>query len=95
MYLGRVAAVVASVYPAGLVRQNRLELSTVWSQGKSHLFLNIDFTFGKRAEGMEAWDEGFQKAINAVEKAGKKKNWAIGGIGYKVAVKIDGKDYST
>jgi len=95
MYLGRVAAVVASVYPAGLVRQNRLELSTVWSQGKSHLFLNIDFTFGKRAEGMEAWDEGFQNAIKAVEKAGKKKNWAIGGIGYKVAVKIDGKDYNT
>lgn len=95
MYLGRVAAVVASVYPAGLVRQNRLELSTVWSQGKSNLFLNIDFKFGKRAEGMGAWDEGFQKAIKAVEKAGKKKNWAIAGIGYKVAIKIDGKDYST
>ncbi|CAN9197018.1 unnamed protein product [Alternaria alternata] len=91
MYTGRVAAVLASVYPAGVVREKRVELTSQWTTTKKgNEKLCVDFKFSKEPDEL---DEGLNAALRKVEKAGKKKNW-IGGHGYKVLLTINGKEYS-
>ena len=85
MLLGRIAAVVANVYPAGVVREKRLGLRAGWSQtkkDKERLCLWFDF----QEMGNEL-DEGLTAALGQVEKAGKKKSW-VGGEGHKVELCI-------
>ncbi|KAF2012082.1 Ppx-GppA-domain-containing protein [Aaosphaeria arxii CBS 175.79] len=91
MYLGRVAAVLGNVYPAGLVREQRLAIKVSWYAKKEHDVLCIDFTFSKPVDEL---DEGLHGALSKVEKAGKKKNW-VGGGGHKVVVTVNGTDYSS
>ncbi|KAL6711619.1 hypothetical protein ACN47E_004553 [Coniothyrium glycines] len=89
MYLGRVAAVLASVYPAGNIREKRLELSVQWALTKKDKEkLCIDFRFSKEQDEL---DEGLHAALQKVEKAGKKKNW-VGGSGYKIQLTVNGKE---
>jgi retrograde regulation protein 2 len=91
MYLGRVAAVLASVYPAGIIRETRLRTKTTWSlTKKENDRLCIDFAFEKSPDEL---DEGLHAALRKVEKAGKKKSW-VGGQGYKVLVTVNGRDYA-
>ncbi|KAF2850224.1 retrograde regulation protein 2 [Plenodomus tracheiphilus IPT5] len=90
MYLGRVAAVIASVYPAGTVRQDRLRLHVQWVVTKKEKEkLCIDFDFSKELDEL---DEGLFGALKKVSKAGKKKNW-IGGSGYKVLLSVNGQEF--
>ncbi|KAF2244552.1 Ppx-GppA-domain-containing protein [Trematosphaeria pertusa] len=90
MYLGRVASVVASVYPAGVVREERLKVKVGWTMtGKGIEKLCIDFAF---AQAIDELDERLDNALRKVEKAGKKKHW-VGGTGYKVMLTVNGKDY--
>ncbi|KAF2801964.1 Ppx-GppA-domain-containing protein [Mytilinidion resinicola] len=99
MYVGRVAGVVASVYPAGVVprgypggaavRQRRLVVRAAWGYGKGKSVLGVDFG----VEGVAGWDEGFQKAVKGVEKVGKRKNWVGGWTGWKVDVTVDGEAF--
>ncbi|KAF1937852.1 Rft-1-domain-containing protein [Clathrospora elynae] len=90
MYLGRVAAVLASVYPAGTIRESRVKVNVHWTTTKKeNEKLCIDFKFSKEPDEL---DEGLNAALRKVEKAGKKKNW-IGGMGYKVLVTVNGREY--
>lgn len=87
MYLGRVAAVVATVYPAGVVREQRLEIRTAWSatkKGKDKMCISFKFPTLSRVDEM---DEALAVALEQVDKAGKKKNW-VGGHGYRVEVGV-------
>lgn len=85
MFLGRVAAVIAMVYPAGVVREQRLEMGAEWVQTKKEKDkLSIWFKFPTLARTDEP-DESLDDALGRVEKAGKKKNW-VAGVGYKVEV---------
>jgi retrograde regulation protein 2 len=91
MYLGRVAAVLAAVYPAGTVRESRLKVSVQWTTTKKgEAKLCVDFNFEKEPDEL---DEGLNSALRKVGKAGKKKNW-IGGMGHKVLVTVNGKEYA-
>jgi retrograde regulation protein 2 len=90
MFVGRVAAVLASVYPAGTIRQNRMEITSRWTTTKKgNEKLCIDFKFSKEPDDL---DEGLHAALRKVEKAGKKKNW-IGGHGYKVILTVNGREF--
>jgi retrograde regulation protein 2 len=91
MYLGRVAAVLASVYPAGSIRNKRVNLNTQWKvTKKDNEKLCIDFRFEQRPDDL---DEGLNSALRKVEKAGKKKNW-VSGNGYKVLLTVNGEEYA-
>lgn len=90
IYLGRVAAVIACVYPAGTVRNPRVEVNVQWTlTKKENEKLCIDFDFLKEPDEL---DEGLNAALRKVEKAGKKKNW-LGGDGYKVLLTLNGNEY--
>ncbi|KAJ4375842.1 hypothetical protein N0V83_001119 [Neocucurbitaria cava] len=90
MYLGRVAAVLASVYPAGTVREERVQVKVQWRLTKKEKQqLCIDFAFNKKPDEL---DEGLNAALRKVEKAGKKKHW-IGGNGFKILLTVNGKEY--
>ena len=90
MYLGRVAAVLASVYPAGIISKPRVSISVQWTTTKkNNEKLCVDLKFEKEPDEL---DEGLNSALRKVEKAGKKKHWA-GGRGYKVLVTVNGKEY--
>jgi retrograde regulation protein 2 len=90
MYLGRVAAVLAAVYPAGTIRESRLKVDAQWTATKKgEAKLCVNFKFEKEPDEL---DEGLNSALRKVGKAGKKKNW-IGGMGHKVLVTVNGKEY--
>lgn len=90
MYLGRVAAVIAAVYPAGAIREARVAIKTQWTvTKKGNEKLCIDFDFKKEIDEL---DEGLNAALRKVGKAGKKKNW-VSGEGYKVLLTVNGREY--
>jgi retrograde regulation protein 2 len=89
MYLGRVAAVVGCVYPAGIVREDRLRIKTAWLAKKDKDTFCVDFKF---VQAIDELDEGLHAALRKVERAGKKKNW-VGGQGHKVWLTVNGKDF--
>ena len=90
MYLGRVAAVIAAVYPAGAIREPRMDIRTQWTiTKKGNEKLSIDFDFKKELDEL---DEGLDAALKKVGKAGKKKNWGRG-EGYKVLLTVNGREY--
>jgi retrograde regulation protein 2 len=85
MYLGRIAAVLASVYPAGIIRKPRVDVvAHCMLTKKENERLHVTFGFEKKPDEL---DEGLNAALLKVEKAGKKKNW-IGGSGCQVVVKV-------
>ncbi|OAK94005.1 Ppx-GppA-domain-containing protein [Phaeosphaeriaceae sp. SRC1lsM3a] len=91
MFIGRVAAVLACVYPAGMIRESRVSINTEWSvTKKDNDRLCIDFAFEKTPDEL---DEGLHAALKKVEKAGKKKNW-VAGRGYKVSLTVNGTEYA-
>ncbi|CAO2652220.1 Nn.00g005030.m01.CDS01 [Neocucurbitaria sp. VM-36] len=91
MCLGRVAAVLASVYPAGTVREERVKVNVQWRLTKKEKKqLCIDFAFSNDPDEL---DEGLNAALRKVEKAGKKKHW-IGGNGHKILLTVNGRGYS-
>jgi retrograde regulation protein 2 len=91
MYLGRVAAVLAAVYPAGIIRKPRVRIEAQWAlTKKDNEKLCVNFGFVGEVDEL---DEGLHSALRKVEKAGKKKNW-LAGQGYKVEVTVNGKEYA-
>ncbi|KAF2197980.1 Rft-1-domain-containing protein [Delitschia confertaspora ATCC 74209] len=74
MLVGRIAAMLRRVFPAGVVRkgQKKIEMEAKWGW-KKRQDMGIDiFYINLRFEQM---DEALQKAVKAVEKVGKRKNW--------------------
>lgn len=89
-YIGAVAGLIASVYPAGVVKESETRLSFVatWDRDekqKSMLSLRVSFANGQDPSA-------YGSEIKAIEKAGKRKRWIGGrdGIGHKVAVEVAG-----
>ncbi|SMR53528.1 unnamed protein product [Zymoseptoria tritici ST99CH_1E4] len=86
-YIGAVAGLIASVYPAGVVAgAERLKLSTKWDnddKGKPLLVL-------RAVVSSDVDDEVFGVEAKAIEKVGKRKRWIGGrdGIGHKVEVEV-------
>jgi len=83
-YLGRVAALLGDVYPAGTVRgEKRVDVSATWEAGV--LVLEVGFARGVQTEGLA-------KVLGRVEKVGQRKRWVGGrdGWGVKVDVRISG-----
>lgn len=90
VYLGRVAAVVATVYPAGVVTEERVSISAGWAstkKGNDKLWINFEFK-----QALDDIDEALDAALEKVEKAGKKKAW-VGGEGYKLDRWVNGKEW--
>ncbi|TKA83110.1 hypothetical protein B0A55_00884 [Friedmanniomyces simplex] len=89
-YLGSVASLIASVYPAGITAQNtgRLALRAAWDESnKGDPEVNLQVVFAK-----DAHSSGFGREVLGVEKVGKKKRWVGGrdGVGYKI--RVEGTD---
>ncbi|KAK4548732.1 hypothetical protein LTR36_008505 [Oleoguttula mirabilis] len=85
-YVGAVAALLASVFPAGVADRSkgRIQLKAGWTKDKkqrSLLSLHVKFGPGVNAQA-------FSKELSSIEKVGKKKGWIGGrdGFGHKVAV---------
>jgi len=80
-YLGRVAALIGEVYPAGVVKKERLKLGAKWEGD----VLVVDLAFG---EGCDM--DAFAKVVKWIDKVGKKKNWVGGkeGWGIKIDVRV-------
>ncbi|KAF2640217.1 Ppx-GppA-domain-containing protein [Massarina eburnea CBS 473.64] len=90
MYLGRVAAVVANVYPAGVAKEERVKVEVGWKMTKKgNGKLRIDFAF---VQAVEELDEALRNGLSKVEKVGKKKQW-VDGQGHKVLLTVNGKEY--
>ena len=88
-YIGKVAALIAAVYPAGVSSrvQQRLELQASSSNvenGRTQVLLRLGLS-------MDDAQVLFAKEIKSIEKAGKRKNWVGGrdGVGMKVIVEIN------
>ncbi|EME81502.1 uncharacterized protein MYCFIDRAFT_140225 [Pseudocercospora fijiensis CIRAD86] len=85
-YLGAVASLIASIYPAGIVRKERLALKARWaSDDKNRRVLAL-----KAIVSNEADQEAFDLDAHAIEKTGKRKRWIGGrdGIGHRVNVEV-------
>jgi retrograde regulation protein 2 len=88
--IGRVAAVIANVHPAGVIRERRLKIETGWgTTKKENTQLSVDFGFLRPIDGL---DEALHTALTQVGKVGKKKNW-VDGKGHKVVVTVNGQKY--
>lgn len=88
-YLGAVAGLVASIYPAGIVRDERLSLRATWERDeKQRPLLVLHARISADVDG-----EVFGIESKAIEKVGKKKRWIGGreGIGHKVEVLVENK----
>lgn len=83
-YLGAVAALLASVYPAGFIEeaQPRVKLSARWARtSKGNPLVSLEILLASRVE-----KESLRGEIDKIEKVGKKKRWIGGkdGIGHRV-----------
>lgn len=89
MFLGRVAAIIANIYPSGVIREERLKIVVGHvSNEKKETQLHIDFGILDNV----LLDEGLQGALKKVAKAGKKKNW-VNGVGSKIKLTVNGSEY--
>ena len=90
MFLGRVAAVIANIYPSGTVREERLKITVGHDlNDKKEKHLRIDI----RILDSVLLDEGLQGALKKLAKAGKKKTW-VSGVGSKIQLTVNGSRYA-
>lgn len=87
-YLGAVAALIASVYPAGVTEANRgrLALEASWGRDdKDRPVLLLKATISADVD-----EEVFSIEARGVERVGKRKRWIGGrdGIGHRVVVEV-------
>lgn len=88
-YIGAVAALIASVYPAGIVQDERLSLRATWDQDeKQRPLLVLHAEISADIDG-----EVFGVESKAIEKFGKRKRWIGGrdGIGHRVTVVVQSR----
>ncbi|OQO11585.1 hypothetical protein B0A48_03312 [Cryoendolithus antarcticus] len=87
-YLGTVAALIGTVWPAGWKEQaeERLKFETTWENDKKgNAMLRVRVMLGKDISA-----EVLEQEIHGLEKASKRKRWIGGrdGAGFKVAVEV-------
>lgn len=85
MYLGAVARLIGDVYPAGVVREGSTPLEVAGRSKGDKIVLDIHF-LGTHARA--AADDA-AKAVKAIEKIGKKKNWIGGHDREKWGIKVE------
>ncbi|KAL9084735.1 MAG: hypothetical protein Q9165_007910 [Trypethelium subeluteriae] len=98
-YIGVVAALVSHLHPVGFKdgQKSRLNLRAEWTGGKDKG--NADTNGGNKRWILrvrikfenEMWREAGAKALGALEKVGKRKNWIGGreGVGWKIKLEVD------
>ncbi|PPJ59427.1 hypothetical protein CBER1_02419 [Cercospora berteroae] len=86
-YLGAVASLMASIYPAGpLVGQERLRLKAAWDRDeKQRALLRLEVGVSGDVD-----EEVVEHEAHEVEKVGKRKRWIGGrdGIGHRLSVNV-------
>lgn len=88
-YIGAVASLIASVYPAGVVgNQDRLDIGAKWDRDGKHTVLALHVRISADLD-----EEVLRAEAHEIEKIGKKKRWIGGrdGLGHKVMVEICSK----
>lgn len=88
-YIGAVAGLIASVYPAGIVGDERLSLDAKWDRDeKQRPVIVLNARISADVDG-----EVFGAESKAIEKTGKRKRWIGGreGIGHIVEVVVKNK----
>ncbi|KAF7504981.1 hypothetical protein GJ744_001562 [Endocarpon pusillum] len=91
-YLGKVATLVADVYPAGRVEtgRERLAFNATWAtdMGKKGVGAGVRLAVGTRAgDVMTSWAV-LADAVKGVEDVGKKKHWVGGPEGWGLRVEV-------
>ncbi|KAF2152713.1 hypothetical protein K461DRAFT_294356 [Myriangium duriaei CBS 260.36] len=83
-YLGRVAGMLGSVYPAGVVEgeKERVKLKVHVGEGKKGPRVEV------KIKVREEWRGVVEDEIKTLEKIGKKKNWVGGREGWGLGVKV-------
>ena len=94
-YLGRVAALIAEFYPAGVVREERVAFEAKWENivGKKEMTeVGIHLEIRTPAEVGGEGADSYAAVVKEIEKLGKKKNRSGGdkGIGLPVEVQWHG-----
>jgi retrograde regulation protein 2 len=100
-YLGKVAMLIARMYPAGIIMEDkpRVKISAKWAVGlgkqgnKDGLMLR--FAISKRDSDTFLLKETMDEFVEVIEKVGKRKNWIGGkeGWGMKVKIKVAEEDW--
>ena len=94
-YLGKVAFVISSLYPAGTINEAkpRMVLSAIWSSdlGKEKKSKGIELTFSiqKVENDPMMLKETLESLVGGIEKVGKTKNWIGGENGWGMAVEVN------
>jgi retrograde regulation protein 2 len=99
-YLGKVAFVISSLYPAGTINEAkpRVVVSATWSselgKKKDKEGVLLTFSIQKVKDDPMMLKVTLEGLVGAIEKVGKKKNWIGGkeGWGMKVKVKVVEED---
>ena len=91
-YVGAVAKLVGDVYPAGVIRKERIGVvSARWMAGlgKKGMMDGVRLVVRVREEGEAMTERGvLREAVERVERVGKKKNWVVCREGYGVPVSV-------
>ncbi|KXT08728.1 hypothetical protein AC579_6202 [Pseudocercospora musae] len=85
-YLGAVASLVAGIYPAGIVQEERLALIARWVRDDNgQIVLALNASISKEVD-----EETVDLDAHAIERTGKRKRWIGGrdGIGHRVKVEV-------
>ncbi|QDS78065.1 hypothetical protein FKW77_003487 [Venturia effusa] len=93
-YYGKVAGVAAQVYPAGVVKDQKVSFTAKWDEhetkhDKKHGgLLHVTMDLGKDDPSI-LQAEGLQKSIKGLHKLGKKKSWHKGEGGHHVTLVVN------
>jgi retrograde regulation protein 2 len=100
-YLGKVAMMIARMYPAGVIEEEkpRANVSASWKDGMGRdgekSGFEITFRIQKRIDDPFMLKDTMEDLLGVIEKVGKRKNWIGGkeGWGMKVKVVVIEKDW--
>lgn len=98
LFVGRVAALLGELYPAGLVRKDHGTLFTAKFSGDDEAVVELVMERGEGQPGDVLVGDSVLKALKKLDRCRKKKNW-YGGKGFKsyVGARLNGKalDFDT
>jgi retrograde regulation protein 2 len=93
-YLGKIAMMVARMYPAGVIEEAkpRARISAQWAAGLGKHGnkdgLEVKFHIAKRPNDPYMLKESMLDLLRVIEKVGKRKNWIGGKEGWGMKVKV-------
>ncbi|KAF1985396.1 Ppx-GppA-domain-containing protein [Aulographum hederae CBS 113979] len=83
-YLGRIGALLGTVFPAGVVREDTLQIE---AREKDPGQIGLEVRFGGNEE-VVMYQDGLQKALKEVERVGRRENWPGGEKGCVIDLKV-------